>query len=401
MKPSVCLAYSGGLDTSVMLKWYLEKGYEVTCFVADVGQKEDFKEVESKALSIGAKEVIVLDLKEELVTEYLFPSVQAGALYEGKYYLGTALARPLIAKKMVEVAKSKGIKALSHGATGKGNDQIRFELVFASLYPEAEILSPWKEEDFLKAFQGRADLIAYAKEKHIPIKASLKKPYSIDENVIHTSYEGGELESLSYFPEETTFEKTVSLQEAPDQETELALTFEKGIPTVLSFDAQVHTDPLEILEMLNELAGKNGIGRADIVESRVIGMKSRGMYETPGAAVLYAAHSELESICQDGEVMQLKATWAPKIAALIYAGLWFSPECQVLFSAVKKSQEKITGSVSLILYKGNITVKTRSSSHALYEEELASMESVSSFDQKDAKGFIKIMSLRLGGVSWM
>lgn len=397
MGEKVVLAYSGGLDTSVILKWLCEKGYEVIAYVANIGQKDDFEAIREKALKTGASKVYIEDLRREFVTDYIFTALMGNALYEGRYLLGTAIARPLIAKKQVEIAEKEGAQYVAHGATGKGNDQVRFELTYAALNPRLKVISPWKDPEFLARFKGRTDLINYAMEKGIPIKASKKRPYSEDENLMHISHEAGNLEDPAYIPDEDVFTWTVSPKEAPDEETFLEIHFEKGIPVkvVNLKDGTEKTDPLELFEYLNEIGAKNGIGRVDMVENRFIGIKSRGVYETPGATILWIAHRDLEGITMDKEVMHLRDMLAPKFAELIYNGFWFSPEMEFLLAAFKKSQENVTGKVVVSVYKGNVMPVSRSSPHALYNLELSSMDVEGGFNAMDSRGFINIHALRL------
>lgn len=397
MGEKVVLAYSGGLDTSVILKWLCEKGYEVIAYVANIGQKDDFEAIREKALKTGASKVYIEDLRREFVTDYIFTALMGNALYEGRYLLGTAIARPLIAKKQVEIAEKEGAQYVAHGATGKGNDQVRFELTYAALNPRLKVISPWKDPEFLARFKGRTDLINYAMEKGIPIKASKKRPYSEDENLMHISHEAGNLEDPAYIPDEDVFTWTVSPKEAPDEETLLEIHFEKGIPVkvVNLKDGTEKTDPLELFEYLNEIGAKNGIGRVDMVENRFIGIKSRGVYETPGATILWIAHRDLEGITMDKEVMHLRDMLAPKFAELIYNGFWFSPEMEFLLAAFKKSQENVTGKVVVSVYKGNVMPVSRSSPHALYNLELSSMDVEGGFNAMDSRGFINIHALRL------
>jgi len=397
MGEKVVLAYSGGLDTSVILKWLCEKGYEVIAYVANIGQKDDFEAIREKALKTGASKVYIEDLRREFVTDYIFTALMGNALYEGRYLLGTAIARPLIAKKQVEIAEKEGAQYVAHGATGKGNDQVRFELTYAALNPRLKVISPWKDPEFLARFKGRTDLINYAMEKGIPIKASKKRPYSEDENLMHISHEAGNLEDPAYIPDEDVFTWTVSPKEAPDEETFLEIHFEKGIPVkvVNLKDGTEKTDPLELFEYLNEIGAKNGIGRVDMVENRFIGIKSRGVYETPGATILWIAHRDLEGITMDKEVMHLRDMLAPKFAELIYNGFWFSPEMEFLLAAFKKSQENVTGKVIVSVYKGNVMPVSRSSPHALYNLELSSMDVEGGFNAMDSRGFINIHALRL------
>ncbi len=392
----VVLAYSGGLDTSVILKWLVNKGFEVIAFVADIGQKENFEKVKEKAFEIGAKKVFVEDLKKEFVEEFIFESLKANAVYEGKYLLGTALARPLIAKKQVEIAVKEKTNVLAHGCTGKGNDQVRFELTWMKFLPEAEIISPWKEKDWLEQFKGRGDLINYAKKEGIPIDASLEKPFSMDENLMHLSFESGILENPLNKPKEEMFKLTKSPKNALEKETEICIEFEKGIPVkVINLNEKKEVKgSLELFKYLNKLGGENGIGRIDLVENRFIGIKSRGVYETPAGTILFNAHKDLESITLDKEVMHLKELFVPLIAKIIYNGFWFSPEMEFLMTAVNKSQKTVSGKVFLSLYKGNIIISGRESKNSLYNQKISSMEEEGNFNQEDAKGFIKITGLR-------
>jgi argininosuccinate synthase len=397
MKEKVVLAYSGGLDTSVILKWLIEKGYEVIAFVADVGQKEDFEECRNKALLLGASKVIVADLKKEFVTDYVFKAVNANAVYEDRYLLGTALARPLIARKQIETAKAEGARAVAHGATGKGNDQVRFELCYYALMPDVKVIAPWKDPEFLQTFKGRTDLLKYAAEKNIPVKASLSKPYSEDENLMHISHEAGILEDPMYGMHKTMLVKMVMPQDAPDKETRIVVTFKDGLPVKVlnKDDGTVMEDPYELFIYLNRIGGENGIGLLDMVENRFVGIKSRGVYETPGATILYAAHRDIEGIAMDREVMRLRNMLTPKFSELIYNGFWYSPEMDFLMAAIDKSQEVIDGCVHLCLYKGNIFVEGRESPSSLYDKDLSSMDIEGGFDQTDSRGFIKINAIRL------
>ena len=397
MKEKVILAYSGGLDTSVILKWLINKGYEVVCYIADVGQNDDFDKAKSKALSLGASKVYIEDLKEEFVKNHIFQALKANALYEGKYLLGTALARPLIAKQHIEIAKKEGTNIIAHGATGKGNDQIRFEMTFIKLMPEVKIISPWKDGGFLSQFEGRTDLINYAEENQIPIDSTLKKPYSMDDNLMHMSYEAGLLEDTKYEPQQDMFQKTVSPKDAPDKETKIMIEFKRGVPVKvvnISEDKTV-AGALKLFKYLNELASRNGIGRIDMVENRFVGIKSRGVYETPAGTILLKAHLDIEGITLDREVCHLKDMLMPKIAELIYNGFWYSPEFDFLMAAIDKSQENIDGKVYLTLYKGNVIVTGRESEKSLYDLSIASMDKSGGYDQRDAIGFIKLNALRL------
>ena len=392
----VVLAYSGGLDTSIILKWLQEKGYEVVAYIADVGQKDDFTAAKKKAMQLGASEVFVEDLKREFVDDYVFPAISGSARYEGRYLLGTSLARPIIAKRQIEIAEKMGALSVSHGATGKGNDQVRFELAYYALMPKVEVLAPWKSSEFLEQFAGRTDLIKYAEEKGIPLDVSPKSPFSMDANVMHISYEAGVLEDPKVSPPKDMFQMTVSPQEAPDKTTGLRIHFKSGIPTkVEPQEGNAIEGGLEILTYLNKLAGENGIGRVDIVENRYVGIKSRGVYETPGATVLWAAHQDLEVISLDREVLSAKHSLVPKFTELIYNGYWFSQEMEFVRNSVDCSQKQVTGYVDLELYKGNITVVGRHSESGLYNTELASMDVEGGYNQQDAGGFIKVNAVRL------
>jgi argininosuccinate synthase len=397
MKEKVVLAYSGGLDTSVILKWLIEKDYEVIAFVADVGQADDFEECRKKALLLGASKVIIADLKKEFIDDYVLKAIMGNAVYEGRYLLGTALARPLIAKKQIEAAVSENAHAVAHGATGKGNDQVRFELCYYALKPDIRVIAPWKDREFLEKFKGRTDLLKYAAEKKIPVKASIDKPYSEDDNLMHISHEAGILEDPMYTAQKSILEKMVMPQDAPDRETRIAIHFRNGIPVKLinKEDGTVKEDSYEMFTYLNGLAGKNGIGLLDMVENRFVGIKSRGVYETPAATVLHIAHMDLEGIAMDREVMRLRNMLTPKFSELIYYGFWFSPEMDFLMAAIEKSQELIDGSVHLCLYKGNVLIEGRESPSSLYNKELSSMDIEGGFDQTDSKGFIRINAIRL------
>jgi len=391
------LAYSGGLDTSVILKWLIKKGYDVIAFVADVGQKDDFEAVREKALAIGASKVIIEDLKKEFVTDYIFKAVKANAVYEDRYLLGTALARPLIAKKQIEAAIEYGADYVAHGATGKGNDQVRFELTYYALKPDIKVISPWKDPEFLSQFQGRSDMIRYAAGHRIPVKASISKPYSEDDNLMHISHEAGILEDPLYCAGKDILSKMVMPMDAPDKEIHISISFKDGIPVKVTNkdDGTSYEDPLELFTYLNKLGGENGIGLLDMVENRFVGIKSRGIYETPGATILYAAHKDIEGIAMDREVMRLRNMLAPVFAELVYNGFWFSPEMDFLQAAMDKSQEVIDGVVHMVLYKGNIIMEGRESPSSLYNKELSSMDIEGGFNQTDSLGFIRINAIRL------
>jgi argininosuccinate synthase len=397
MKEKVVLAYSGGLDTSVILKWLIEKDFDVIAFVADVGQSEDFEECRKKALMLGASKVIIADLKKEFIEDYVFKAVKANAIYEDRYLLGTSLARPLIALKQIEVAIAEGANSVAHGATGKGNDQVRFELSYYALKPDIKVISPWKDKEFLQTFKGRTDLLNYAAKKNIPVKASISKPYSEDDNLMHISHEAGVLEDPMYSMHKNMLQKMVMPQDAPDSETRIVIDFKDGLPVKVlnKDDGTEKTDSYELFVYLNDIAGRNGIGLLDMVENRFVGIKSRGVYETPGATILYAAHRDIEGIAMDREVMRLRNMLTPKFAELIYNGFWFSPEMDFLMAAIDKSQEIIDGSVHLCLYKGNILIEGRESPSSLYNKNLSSMDIEGGFDQTDSKGFIRINAIRL------
>ena len=387
----IVLAYSGGLDTSVILHW-LKETYqaEVVVFTADIGQEHDPLLVEERANSIGSCKVIIEDLKEEFVSNYVFPMFRANTVYEGEYLLGTSIARPLISKRLVEIAEQEGADAIAHGATGKGNDQIRFELGSYSLNPSIEVIAPWRIWNYV----SRADLVNYCKEYQIEIDASPDDPlYSTDENLLHTSYEGGVLEDPSVVAPESVWQRTENILDTPDTATEVKIDFKDGDPVAIDGKTLKAS---EILSILNNLAGKNGIGRLDIVENRFTGMKSRGCYETPGGAVLLKAHRAIESITLDGHTAHLRDELMPKYAQLIYDGFWWSPEREALQAFIDKTQEKVTGSVTLTLLKGNINIKSRLSEFSLYDPKVVTFEDdQNTYDQADASGFIKINSLRL------
>ncbi len=397
MKQKVVLAYSGGLDTSVILHWLIKKGFDVVAFIADLGQQEDLKAAKEKALKIGASKVYIEDAREEFVTDFIFPSIKANAVYEGRYLMGTSLARPLIAKKQIEIAKKEKADYASHGATGKGNDQVRFELTYYSLNPGIKVIAPWKDAEFLAQFKGRSDMIEYAEKNNIPIKATKSKPYSTDANLMHISYEAGILEDPTKALADENFQMTKSPKEAPDKETLIEIGFKQGIPVKVKNknDGTVKAKPLELFQYLNKIAGENGIGRIDMVENRFVGIKSRGVYETPAGTVLHIAHRDIEGLTLDREVAHLKDMLMPKFAELVYYGFWYSPEMEFLMAAFNKSQEFVNGTVYLSLYKGNCTVTGRYSKDSLYNRNLSSMDAVGGYDQKDAKGFIKLNALRL------
>ena len=387
----IVLAYSGGLDTTVILHWLKETyNAEVITFTADIGQDHNPDLVKERANAIGASKVILEDLKEEFVKDYVFPMFRANTLYEGEYLLGTSIARPLISKRMIEIAEEEGADAIAHGATGKGNDQIRFEIGAYSLNPSIEVIAPWRTWNFV----SRADLIDYCKKNQINIDADPDEPmYSTDENILHTSYEGEILEDPSLPAPESIWQRTASLKEAPDEEQEITINFENGDPVGL--DGK-DLGSSQVLGILNDIAGNNGIGRLDLVENRFTGMKSRGCYETPGGTILIKAHRAIESLCLDAQTGHLKDELMPKYAQLIYDGFWWSPEREALQAFIDKTQHYITGSVKLGLYKGNIIVKERTSPYSLYDSKIVTFEDdQNTYNQADATGFIKINSLRL------
>ncbi len=385
----IVLAYSGGLDTSVILKWLIETyDCEVIAFAADIGQGEELDGLEKKALDTGASKLVVEDIKEDFVRDYVFPAFRANAIYEGHYLLGTSLARPLIAKRQVEVALGEGAEGVSHGATGKGNDQVRFELTYQALAPELTIIAPWR----LWHLGSRESLIEYAKEHGIQVTATQDKPYSIDRNLLHTSYEGGILEDPWESPPADMFIMTVSPLEAPDKPEVLEISFERG--NAIAIDGKAFSSA-ELLEKLNTVGGKNGIGRVDLVENRFVGMKSRGVYETPGGTILRTAHMAMESITMDREVMHLRDSLVPKYAELVYYGFWFSPEMKVLQSMMDETQQTVSGTVRLELYKGNCGVLGRKSDESLYRQDFATFEDDDVYLQQDAEGFIRLNALRL------
>jgi argininosuccinate synthase len=379
------------------LKWLIDKGYDVIAYIADVGQEDDFEAAKKKALELGAANVYIDELKNEFVTDFIFPAIKANAVYEGKYLLGTSLARPIIAKGQVEVARKEKTHIVAHGATGKGNDQVRFEMTYYVLMPEVKIISPWKDEEFLQSFQGRTDMINYAQKKGIPIPVTADKPYSSDDNLMHISYEAGVLEDPKFKPDREMFLKTQDPMEAQDQAEDIMVEFKDGIPVRVEnlSDGTVEKDPLGLFQYLNKLAGKHGIGRVDLVENRFVGMKSRGVYETPGGTILLQAHLDIEGLTMDREVKLLRDSLIPKYAQLIYFGFWYSPEMDVLTALMEKAQEHVSGKVYLTLYKGNIIIQGRESEESLYDEKIASMDVHGGYDQKDATGFIKLNALRL------
>ncbi len=393
----VVLAYSGGLDTACILKDLQERGWDVIAYVADVGQQEDFEDVAERALATGASKVFVEDLKHDFVTEFIFPAIAGNAVYENRYLLGTSLARPVIARRQVEIALNEGAEAVAHGATGKGNDQVRFELAYAALAPSLEVIAPWKEAEFLSRFQGRPDLLEYARTHGIPVEATAEKPYSSDENLMHRSYEAGLLEDPETVPPEDMFKLTQAIEDAPDEPTDLTLHYHDAIPVRVVCEAEGVdiTEPVALFSYLNEKGGEHGIGRIDMVENRFVGIKSRGVYETPGGTILHHAIRDLEGIAMDREVLRLRDMLSPRFAEIIYNGLWFSPEMDFIQSAYEQSEKLITGTVTIRLFKGNVICRGRTSTSSLYDQELSSMDVAGGYDQEDARGFIRINALRL------
>jgi argininosuccinate synthase len=385
----IVLAYSGGLDTSVAIKWLKEKyDFEVIAFCADIGQEENFDEIAEKALKTGAIKVYIEDMKEEFVRDYVFPMLRANAVYETGYMMGTSIARPLIAKKQIEIAMKESAIAVAHGATGKGNDQVRFELTYYALKPDIKVIAPWREWEF----DSRTSLIEYAQKHGIPVQATKQKPYSIDRNLFHISYEGGILEDPWNEPPEDMYTMVVPPEKAPDKPEYIEIEYKEGNPVAINGKT---LSPAELLKELNKIAGKNGVGKIDIVENRYVGIKSRGVYETPGGTVLHIAHKAIESITMDREIMHLRDSLIPKYAEFIYYGYWFSPERATLQKLIDESQRNVTGTVKIKLYKGNCIVVGRKSPYSLYNQELATFEKDYVYNQKDAEGFIKINSLRL------
>ncbi len=394
----VALAYSGGLDTSVIVKWIKETyNCEVVTFAADVGQQEELKGLNKKALATGASKHYTVDLVEEFARDFIYPMIRANALYENQYYLGTSIARPLIAKAQIEIAKKEKATHVAHGATGKGNDQCRFELTYAALSPDTKIISPWRMEQFRKEFPGRSEMIAYCKKHKIPVEASLKKPYSMDRNLLHISYEAGILEDPNFDPtfpaNKAMFKTTVAPEDAPNKAEYVNLEFVKG--DCVAVNGKKMT-PAQVVKTLNKLGGKHGIGRVDLVENRFVGMKSRGVYETPGGTILMHAHRQIESLTLDRDLEHLRDSLIPKYAELVYYGFWYAPEREALQAFIDKSQDCVTGTVRLKLYKGNIITVGRKSPYSMYDANIASMEGVSSsYNQDDATGFIRLQALRL------
>jgi len=390
--PSCVLAYSGGLDTSVILGWLQDEGYDVHCVYVDVGQPcEDRAEIMKKADDNGAVSAQIIDVQEELCSDFAFPVMQWQAKYEGIYLLGTSIARPLISKACLQVAREVGADAYAHGATGKGNDQCRFQLAAEALEPNVKIIAPWRMESFRSLFPGRTEMIDYCDAKKIPVKATASKPYSSDENCLHISYEAGKLEELTVNGYDVVdFGMTVSPQEAPDTVEEITVGFEAGVPVSINGQSK---SALEMVTELNELGGRNGIGRIDIVENRFVGMKSRGVYEAPGMSILYSAHLLIEQLTVDRDLTHLRDRLAPEVAEMVYYGFWYVPKMDALLSFIKEAQKTVTGEVTLGLYKGNILAHSRTSPNSLYDAEIASMEGGGTYNQDDAEGFLRLMGL--------
>ncbi|MDO4586936.1 MAG: argininosuccinate synthase [Planctomycetia bacterium] len=392
MSKKCVLAYSGGLDTSVILGWLMDKGYEVHCVYVDLGQPcEDREAIRKKAENIGAASVRFIDVQEELCRDYAFPILQWQAKYEGVYLLGTSIARPLISKKILEVAQEVGATAYAHGATGKGNDQCRFQLAAEALNPHIEMITPWRMDEFRQLFPGRSEMIAYCQKKNIPVKASIAKPYSSDENCLHISYEAGKLEDMEVNGLDIVdFGMAIRPQDAPDKEEKVDISFESGVPVAINGQ---RLNAYEIVKTLNEMGGRNGVGIIDMVENRFVGMKSRGVYEAPGMTVLYDAHRYIEQLTMDRDLMHLRDRLAPEVAELVYYGFWFSAKMDALLAFNKEAQKPVSGEVSLKLYKGNIIVDGRRSPNSLYDEGIATMEGSNAYNQNDATGFLRIQGL--------
>jgi len=395
----IVLAYSGGLDTSVLLTWLKEKhNAKMIAFCADIGQEEELRGLNQKARRTGASKVYIDDLREEFASDFIYPMIRAGAIYEGQYFLGTSIARPLIAKRMVEIARKEKADAIAHGATGKGNDQVRFELTAASLAPGIEVIAPWRETEFREEFPGRKEMLRYCKRKGVAVEANAGKPYSMDRNLLHISFEAGILEDPwfnAFAPKNKgMFKLSVAPEDAPDKPEYVTMEFEKGNCVAVNGKT---LSPLGVMRRLNKLGGKHGVGRVDLVENRFVGMKSRGVYETPGGSILHFAHRQVESITMDREVMSLRDSLIPKYAELVYNGFWFAPEREALQALVEDTQKNVSGTVRLKLYKGNILTAGRKSPVSLYNPALATMEAdpTNAYDQGDATGFIRLNALRL------
>ncbi|KAI9470898.1 MAG: argininosuccinate synthase [Benjaminiella poitrasii] len=400
-KGKVLLAYSGGLDTSVILAWLIEQGYETLAYIADVGQEEDFESIKAKALKVGASKVFVEDLKEQFVKEQIFPAIQANAIYESIYLLGTSLARPVIARRQIEIAAREGCQYVAHGCTGKGNDQVRFELAYYALKSDIQVIAPWRLPIFFERFAGRSALLDFAAEKDIPVAQTKAKPWSTDENLFHISYEAGILEDPNITPPKGMWKLTVDPEDAPNTPERITITFEKGIPVKVTNhnDGQVETEPVKLFTYLNTVARRNGIGRIDIVESRFIGVKSRGCYETPGGTILRTAHKDLEGLTLDGQLRAMRdQNITVPYGRALYNGQYFSPECEFLSQSIAFTQRNVSGDVKLKLYKGNTIVEgrvARGDGAKLYDMQESSMDEQGGYNPQDADGFIKIHSIRL------
>lgn len=395
-KGRVLLAYSGGLDTSCILAWLIEEGYEVYAFMADVGQEEDFEAARKKALLVGAKKFFLEDLKREFVTELIYPAVQANCIYEGVYLLGTSLARPVIARGMIAVADREGCDFVSHGCTGKGNDQVRFELAFYGLKPDIKVIAPWRNPEFYNRFAGRAALLEYAAQKQIPVAQTAAKPWSTDENLYHISYEAGILEDPNTTPPDDMWKLTASPESAPDVPERISIEFKGGLPVKVTSGSSTVTDAVDLFMTLNTLARKHGIGRIDIVENRFIGVKSRGCYESPAASILRVAHMDLEGLTLDRNVRRLRDSFITvQLSQILYNGFFFSPEREFVTSGIPTSQRTVNGVVRLKLYKGNVIVEGRYSEEGLYDERESSMDELGGFEPTDTSGFIQIESIRI------
>ena len=385
------LSYSGGLDTSVMLRWIKDHfGCEVVAYCAEVGQGDETEGLEEKALKTGASKLHIVDLRDEFARDFVFPILRANAVYEGYYLLGTSIARPVIAKKLVEIAREEGADAVAHGCTGKGNDQVRFELTFARLAPDLKVIAPWRRRDW--PFQGRADMIAYAAEKKIPIQVTAEKPYSMDRNMVHISYEGGILEDPWREPYNDMFRMTVAPEDAPNTPEYVEIEYAGGNPIAINGEK---LSPVKIIERANEIAGRHGIGRADLVENRYVGIKSRGVYETPGVTILFHGHRAVEQLTLDREVMHLRDSLIPRYAEMVYYGYWFAPEREALQALVDDTQKNVNGTARLKLFKGGVWIAGRKSPNSLYDQKIASFEEAGGYDQTDAEGFIKLAGIRL------
>ncbi|CAG9767232.1 unnamed protein product [Ceutorhynchus assimilis] len=396
-KEKVVLAYSGGLDTSCILKWLINKGFEVICYMANIGQDEDFAAAEEKALKIGASKVVIEDIREDFIKNYVWPAVSYGLVYENRYLLGTSLARPCISVGLINCVKQNNASYVSHGATGKGNDQVRFELSCYTLLPDVKIIAPWRIKEFIEKFEGRQDLLKFAAENNIPVSVTPKAPWSMDANLMHISYESGILEDPNQEPPKDLFLMSADPREAPKQGTRLEISFVKGFPVRLIDDetSSIYNEPLEIFLKLNEIGGKHGVGRIDIVENRFLGLKSRGVYETPGVTILHHAHTDLEVFCLDKEIYRVKQTLRDKLSDYVYNGFWFSPEGQYTRKCLDLAADTVEGTVKLQIYKGSVTILGRSSKSSLYNADLVSMDKHSGFSPEDATGFINIHAIRL------